>query len=318
MDTARNKHTLELVEAEELWSMSIVDSDGYICRGCVTQVFPASYDKKRNKKRPYFSLGPVNKHKPGCNVDGEEKIIKRATQERVSTSEGFPLPFPSRLTLTDERFVVSGGNGQPGVQAGGRTGSRAGTEGTPNRHHGHTVKTIRPACRAFMNFPYDHEHLPLAIPNVPGDTYAKVFWYLGGKKPEHFKAPRHLYYAAIRWKAEPVVTETYCELTLNAGEWDEKDKEYKSLSRVRIVWSNWSQSRRDTLIREFEVTQEEAAEEAKANSQIKGWIFFVGIQDLVDPGVFHVDDYRLICCFAAKMIWPPRKMTLGSCKNIRR
>lgn len=307
MDTARNRHTLEPIEAEELWDMTSVDSDGYICRGCVTQVFPASYDKKRNKKRPYFSLGPVNKHKFGCNVDGEENIIKRATQVRVGTPEGFPLPFPNRLTLTDERVVTPGGNSQPGGQTGGRTGSRTGTEGAQNRHHGHTVKTIRPVCRTFIKFPNDREYLPLEIPNVPGDTYAKVFWCLGSKKPEHFKTPLHLYFAAIRWKAESVVTETYCELTLNAGEWDEKDKKYKSLSRIHIDWSNWSQSRRDTFIMEFEATREEAAEEAKANSQIKGWMFFVGIQDLVDPSVFHIDDYRLICCFAAKMVWPPRK-----------
>lgn len=307
MDTARDKHTLELVEAEELWNMAIVDSDGYTCRGCATQVFPASYDKKRNKKRPYFSLGPVNKHKPGCDVDGDEKTVTRAKKERIGTPEGFPLPFPSRLTLTDERPVVPGGTGQSGGgQEGTRTGTRAGIGVAPNRHHGHTVKTIRPACRAFLNFPYDRDHLPLAIPDVPGDTYAKIFWYLASKKPEQFKTPRHLYYAAIRWKAEPVITEMYCELTLNAGEWDDKEKQHKSLSRVRIDWSNWSQSRKDSLVREFETTRVEASEQAKADSQIKGWIFFVGAQDSVDPSVFHVNDYRLVCCLPGNMIWSKR------------
>jgi hypothetical protein len=174
-------------------------------------------------------------------------------------------------------------------------------------HHGHSVKTIRPACRAFINFPYDRDHLPLAIPNVPGDTYSKVFWYLGSKKQEHFRESKHLYYAAIRWKAEPVISDAICVLTLNAGEWDEANREYKNLSRVRVDWSEWSQSRRDSLLREFEATRHEAAEKSRTDSQVKGWLFFVGTQDSEDPGIFDVDDYRLICSLEARMSWPTRK-----------
>lgn len=307
LDTARDIHTLELVEAEELWNMPTVDSNGYICRGCTTQVFPASYDKDRNKKRPYFSLGPVNKHK-SCNVDGEEKIVKRAKKERIGTPEGFPLPFPSRLTLIDERPVNPDTNDLSDEVKGGKTEGQTATAGLSNRQHGHTVKTIRPACRAFINFPFDREYLPLAIPNIPGDTYAKVFKYLGSKKPEHFKDPKRLYYAAIRWTEKPVSTETHCELMLNAGEWNEKEKRFMSLSRVRVDWSNWSQSRRDSFVREFYATREEAIEEAKRESKTKGWIFFVGTQDAADPSIFLVDDHRLICCLPAKMIWPSKKL----------
>lgn len=307
MDTAREKRTLELVEAEELWSINAVDRDGYICRGCVTQVFPASYDKNRNKKRPYFSLGPVNKHETGCDVDGEEKIVKRASKERLGNSEGFPLPYPNRLTFTDERLVTSGGIDSLKEGAEERTRSRTSNEIEPRRHHGHTVKSIRPVCRAFINFPYDREGLPLAIPNIPGDTYAKVFWYVGSKKPEHFRLPTHLYYAAIRWKAAPELTEKHCELTLNAGEWDDKENGFKSLCRIRVNWMDWSQARKNSLMKEFETTREEAIEAAKLDSQIKGWIFFVGTQDAADPTLFHVDKYRFICCLAAKLVWPNKK-----------
>lgn len=307
MDTARDAITFELVEGEELWTMDFVDSQGYICRGCTTQVFPASYDKKRNKKRPYFSLGPVNKHKSGCDVDGAEKIVKHATKERVGNPEGFPLPFPNKLNLMDERPVSSSNATGLAGSLDGRTRTRANDGAMTGRHHGHTVKTIRPACRTFINFPHDREHLPLSIPDVPGDTYAKVFWYLGGKKPEHFKVPRRLYYASIRWTVEPVLADTHCELTLNAGEWDEEKRAFKSLSRVHLNWSGWSQSRRDAFIREFEATREEAAEQAKSESKIKGWVFFVGTQDSDEPGLFRVDDHRLICCLSAEMVWPKRK-----------
>jgi hypothetical protein len=141
------------------------------------------------------------------------------------------------------------------------------------------------------------------VPGVWGNTYAKIFWHLINKKTEFFKTPTHLYYAAIHWKAEPIITDTHCELTLNAGEWEPESKGYKSLCQARVNWSDWSQSRRDTLLREFNTTRAEAIEEAREDSQIKGWIFFVGTQDAVDPCIFHVDNYRFICCLSAKLAW---------------
>jgi hypothetical protein len=306
MDTARNGHTGELVEAEELWLMHTVDKDIYICRGCSTKVFPASYDKEHNKKRPYFSLRN-NKCEAGCDVNGEEKIISRAKKERVGSPDGFPVPFPNKLTLTDERPTQDNSTVLPPVSADTRaSGHSAAVSAEPKKHHGHTVKTIRPACRTFINFPNDREYLPFEVPDVLGNTYAKVFWYLGNKKTEHFKTPKHRYYAAIRWKAEPIITDTHCELTLNAGEWDQETKGYKSLCQARVNWADWSQSRRDTLLREFNTTRAEAIEEAKEDSQIKGWIFFVGTQDAINPCIFHVDNYRFICCLSAKLAWPKK------------
>ncbi len=307
MDTARDATTLELVEGVDLWNMETVDREAYICPGCTTQVFPASFDREHNKKRPYFTLGPSNKHKDGCDVDGEEKIVKRAKKDRVGTPEGFPLPFPSKLTLTDDRPVQSDGTDTQPSSGSGKASGRSGKDGAaPRKHHGHTVKTIRPACRAFINFPNDRDTLPLEIPGVVGNTYAKVFSYLGSRKPEHYKSPTRLYYAAIRWTAPPVLEGIHCELTLNAGEWDQEKGAFKIMSRVRVDWSEWSQSRRDTFMREFNTTREEAKEKAKTNKQVKGWIFFVGTQDPSDPGLFHVDNHRMICCHEAEMIWPTR------------
>jgi hypothetical protein len=307
LDTARNKHTHELVEADELWSMDTVDSGAYVCRGCPTQVFPASYDKANNKKRPYFTLGPVNKH-VDCDVDGEEKVVKRAKKDRVGTPEGFPLPFPNKLMLTDDRPAQpDGGGSQKGDPGDGRASTRGAKGGPARKHHGHTVKTIRPACRAFINFPYDRSTLPLEIPGVVGNTYAKVFEYLGSKKPERFPSPIRLYYAAIRWTAAPILEESHCDLTLNAGEWDEEKSGFKAMSRVRVHWTEWSKSRRDTFMREFNTTREEAKEKAKANKQVKGWIFFVGAQDESDAGMFHVYNHRLICCLEAEMTRPSKK-----------
>jgi len=295
---------MELVEAEELWTMERVDKDGYTCYGCLTQVHPASFDKEKNKRRPYFSLRD-KLHQPGCDVDGAEKIVARAKKEKVRTPDGFPLPFPSKLSLADERPVVGGGPTAEGGGTDGREPSKGGV-GDPSkrRHHGHTVKTIRPACRAFVNFPNDRDALPLEIPDLPGKTYAGVFKYIGSKKPEALNMPRRLFYSAIRWKAKAVKTPEYFEITLNAGEWVQADKEFKSLCKVRVDWSGWSAARRTSLETEFEVARDEAMEQAKKDSKVKGWCFFVGMQDSDDPSVFYVNDRRLICCLPAHMVWP--------------
>jgi len=302
--TARDKYTLELVEAEDLWIISTIDQSRYICRGCEVGVFPASYIKEVNKRRPYFTLGPVNQHSNGCDVDGEVKLINSAKRRSVGSADGFPLPFPNRLAMNDERSVIpTEAPLRDGREGSGRK-SRGTDSGISRKHHGHTVKTIRPACRTYINFPFDRAILPFSIPGVYGTTYAEIFWYLGSKRPSHFKNPKHLYYAAIRWTVDPVLTDASCVLTLNVGNWNQETKKHESLSRIHVNWSTWSQSRRDTLMREFEVTREEAAEKAKKNSRQKGWVFFVGEQDSVDPEIFHVNNHNLICCLPGEMIWP--------------
>jgi hypothetical protein len=295
---------MELVEAEELWTMDHVDKDGYVCYGCVTKVHPASFDKEKNKRRPYFSLRDKS-HQSGCDVDGAEKIVARAKKERVRTPDGFPLPFPSKLSLVDERPVAGGGSTAKGGGVEGREPSKGGA-GDPSRrrHHGHTVKTIRPACRAFVNFPNDRDALPLEIPDLPGKTYAGVFKYVGSKKPEPLPMPRRLFYSAIRWKAKAEKSAEFFEITLNAGEWDQAIRDFRSLCKVRVDWSGWSAARRSSLESEFEAARDEAMEQAKKDSKVKGWCFFVGTQDAGDPTVFHVDDRRLICCLPAHIIWP--------------
>lgn len=310
MDIARKLDGGELVEAEELWALDVVDKDAYTCRGCSVKVFPASYDKDRNKRRPYFSLGKIGRHQTDCDIDGEDKLVSRARKERVGSADGFPMPYPSKLVLEDSR-PVAGKAAVPPASAAERPGSpgNATLHAAPARrlHHGHSVKTIRPACRTFINFPNDREFLPLEIPGLWGKTYAKLFWYLRNRKPEAFVRARHLYYAPIRWKAEPVQTEACCELTLATGEWDAANRRYSKLNVLRVDWSGWSRSRRQALLREVAAAREEAVEAARQDGDIKGWLFFVATQDAGDPALFHLDDHRFICCLAARLSWPARE-----------
>jgi hypothetical protein len=301
MDTARNIHTLDLVEAEELWNIDSIDRDGYICRGCETKVFPASYNKELNKKRPYFTLAK-NEHRDGCDVDGEETIIKRAKKEKVGTPEGFPIPFPNKLIASDKRPAESPDDTTPTGPRSSSSSNPSGASTGPKRHHGHSVKTIRSVCRAFINYPNDRPSLPLSIPGVPGNNYLAVFKYLRGK-PELLKEKTRLHYAPIRWAMRPTISEEYCELTLNAGEWDEGAKAFKGFYKARVDWTGWSKVRRNSLLREFEATREEARERAQ-DKDWKGWLFFVGTHDDTEPYVLHVKDFRLICSLFAKIDWP--------------
>jgi hypothetical protein len=149
-------------------------------------------------------------------------------------------------------------------------------------------------CRAYMKYPNDRPYMPLSIPGVGGETYSRVFKLVWGT-PEPLIDRTRLFYGPIRWTAKPVIREEYCELTLSAGERDGATGKYKSMYRVRVHWANWDKSRRDTLIREYETTREEARQQAGNDSAAQGWLFFVGTQDEADPSVFHVEHFRLIC-----------------------
>jgi hypothetical protein len=133
-----------------------------------------------------------------------------------------------------------------------------------------------------------------------------VFKYIWGK-PESMNEMTRLFYAPIRWTVKPVIADDYCELTLSAGEWDEANGRYKSMYRVRVNWAGWSKSRRDTLIREYEATREEAKEQAQNDRAAQGWLFFVGTQDQTDPSVFHVEHFRLICSLSGVVERPSKK-----------
>lgn len=91
MESARDKYTKEIVEAEALWQLPSVDRDGYECGSCGVGVYPASY-LKTNLKRPYFSLYASTDHLDGCDVEGDKKTVARgkkgSVREELETSPG--------------------------------------------------------------------------------------------------------------------------------------------------------------------------------------------------------------------------------------
>lgn len=73
LDGARDRRTLELVEAKELWATENVDKEGYVCYCWLTQVHPASYDKEKNIKL-----------ESGCDMGGSESSLRVRINRRLS------------------------------------------------------------------------------------------------------------------------------------------------------------------------------------------------------------------------------------------
>lgn len=298
MDSARHKASGEIVEAESLWYLDVVDKDGYECHGCGIALFPASYEQDINKKRPYFRRSATQPHALDCAMEGFDALVKRAKGVGVGTPEGFPVPFPNRLVLGDRRPVERNDelHGEVAVDAPPRT--RAPRGAAPGGHHGHTTNTIRPMCRTFINFPHDRRSLPLTIPNCPGRSYAGVFFRLPGSEVQVFDPPRRLFYAPMRW-TKPVITEEFAQWSVDAGEWDKGAKRRGTCYHVRVNWASWTTRQQNTLLHEIEVSREEVK-----GTDLKAWLFCVGTQSADEPTLIEVDDHRLICGLVGAMVYP--------------
>lgn len=57
MESARDKRTGEIVEAEDLWLLDSVDTEGYVCWGCGITMYPAAWEKDK-KSEPILKETP--------------------------------------------------------------------------------------------------------------------------------------------------------------------------------------------------------------------------------------------------------------------
>jgi hypothetical protein len=294
MDSAEDVFTGEIIDAEQLWLFDVVDKDRYICRGCGAKAVPASY-LPTNVVRPYFRAT----HSDSCDVTGEKKLIQKGKHERVSSArDGFPAPYPSRLTLTEKRVVVesSARPRAPYVRTDDTEPKATSETGLSKKR---AAGTIRPICRTFINFPFDRD-LDLLIPGIDATTYQQVFRRLKWDSIT-FYTKKHLFYAPMRW-GHPAANDEFIEIALDAGH--REDKKLVDPYRVRISWADWSKAKRTYVRNELEVTRKEAIEVFKANPRTKGYLFFIGEQDENDHGLFHVTDHRLICSRVDEITYP--------------
>jgi hypothetical protein len=296
MESACDKHTGQIIDAEQLWVLDFVDPLGYECRGCEALATPCSY-RPENKVRPYFSA--KGGHKIGCNVEGEVELVKSAKKQSVTTREGFPGSFPNRLVLQDARLIASSNEALKTVISTKYRQADSGSSVKNQRQYQWTAETIRPICRTFINYPFDR-YLPLSVPDIAAKTYSSVFRSL--KSDQIIRYPQlQFFYAPLSW-TPPTINHDHLEIQLSYGHWE--NKKLTVPYQVKVNWKNWSIAKRNYVSREIEIARLESIAAKKGGEKSKGFLFFVGTQDENNPALFHIDDHRLICCLVAEIIYP--------------
>ena len=303
MEEAREKATGKIVDAWGLKFLEKVDESGYECHGCDIPLIPCSYGPE-NLVRPYFKHKREKRHEVWCDVDGQEELGKIARKKRVTTRDGYPGSFPNRLKLADSHHVAGELVGLPTKFSSEceRASSNSINVDRVKKTRPWTATAIRRICHTFLDNPYDRD-LPLFTDYTTGKTYREVFKSLYVNKDQRIrKLGQHIFYAPLSWKTLDNDNESYLEVILTYGEW-ENNKLVRPY-RVIIDWDKWSNGRRRAVSSEFEIARKEYQELHDAGHNKKAWVFFIGRQDEDDPAIFHVDDHRLICCLVAEMIYP--------------
>lgn len=304
MESARDKRTRDIVEAEDLWLLDSVDTEGYVCWGCGIEMYPSAW-QKGSKKRPSFNRMPGKEHKIDCDADAERTIVKQGQKKSVGNAlDSAPGLMPSGLKLIEQRPVVD--PSATGCENNSSTiRSASSTSGESNssvRQSRRPVNAIRQICRAFIRFPYDRG-MSLNMPGIDANTYMTVFRKL--KEPIQSYPDRRVFYSQLLWqKFEQDESRIIIPLS---GEWakDEFGKPKPSRSyKLHVEWANWSQAKRTALRNELDAAQEEAKDAGKKKLKDRAQVFFIGEQSADNHEIFFVTDYRLICVILGYVFYP--------------
>ncbi|WP_410707951.1 hypothetical protein [Citrobacter amalonaticus] len=303
MESARDKRTGEIVEAEDLWLLDSVDTEGYVCWGCGIEMYPSAW-QKGSKKRPSFNKMPGKEH-INCDADAESTVVKQGQKKSVRhLLDSAPGLMPAGLKLIEQRPVVDpDATGSENKHSSTRSVSSTSREGNaPARQSRRPVNAIRQICRAFIRFPYDRG-MSLNILGIDADTYMTVFKKL--KDPIQSYPDRRVFYSQLLWqKFEQDESRIIIPLS---GEWtkDESGKPKPSRSyKLQVEWGNWSKAKRTMLLNELETVQEEAKEAVNKKAKERAQVFFIGEQRADNPEIFYVTDYRLVCAIMGHIIYP--------------
>ncbi|MEP8673194.1 hypothetical protein ABKV27_14105 [Enterobacter hormaechei] len=304
MESARDKHTREIVEAEDLWLLDSVDTEGYVCWGCGITMHPAAWEKDK-KVRAYFKKKRHIQHHPECDADAESTVIRQGQKASVrNILDSAPGLMPSGLKLIEKRPVVETSfSGDESKSSSTRSASSQSGEGnSPERQSRRQVNAIRNICRAFIRFPHDRG-MSLNVPGISGQIYMTAFKKLRNEV-QPYPEPK-IFYASLLWNK---FTENDENLIIPlSGEWgkDEEGKPKPTRSyRIYIEWASWSKAKRTVVRKELEAARTEAIEAKGKGLKDKAWIFFIGEQNAENPEIFYVSDYRLICAIVGHITYP--------------
>ncbi|HHB9140192.1 TPA: hypothetical protein ACN7S4_001774, partial [Klebsiella pneumoniae] len=260
MESARDKHTREIVEAEDLWLLDSVDTEGYVCWGCGITMHPAAWEKDK-KVRAYFKKKRHIQHHPECDADAESTVIRQGQKASVrNILDSAPGLMPSGLKLIEKRPVVEPSfSGDESKSSSTRSASSQSGEGnSPERQSRRQVNAIRNICRAFIRFPHDRG-MSLNVPGISGQIYMTAFKKLRNEV-QPYPEPK-IFYAPLLWNK---FTENDENLIIPlSGEWgkDEEGKPKPTRSyQIYIEWASWSKAKRTVVRKELEAARTEAIE----------------------------------------------------------
>lgn len=303
MESARNKYTSEIIEAEDLWLLDVVDTNGYVCWGCGIEMYPSAW-QKGSKKRPSFNKMPGKEH-INCDADAESTVVKQGQKKSVRNMlDSAPGLMPAGLKLIEQRPVVDPGttgsdNNTNPIRS---TSSESSGGNAPARQSRRPVNAIRQICRAFIRFPYDRG-MSLNIPGINADTYMTVF--------KKLKDPVQPYLSAeffIRSCYGRNLSKTKTELSFRSRENGQKTNLVSLSPRVAINYTlsgeTGQKPKKTMLLNELETVQEEAKEAVNKKAKERAQVFFIGEQSTENPEIFYVSDYRLICAIMGYIIYP--------------
>ncbi len=294
MEKARNKKTGEEVYAEDLLLYESVDKEDFICAGCNIRVCAASY-RKSNKKRPYFKTFPNVKHEKGCSLVSEEYYYSLGNKESISTDFGFPFPYPSKLINKHKKSVRSDDDSKSIVTEDVFDCSDKKNISSNCQYHNRTVYSIKPIVRCYIDFPYDRHLLPLNIEGVAGSSYYNIFQKLYWKEDGFFY--KKLFYAPFDLRNRNFYIENnVIKIPLFEGFRKKESNGRWVLERpftLLIDVSSWSEKESENILNQIRWTKNEYSLKIDKNrSDLKGWVFFIGVQDDDDKCVFHANNYN--------------------------
>lgn len=292
MFSARDFDSKDIVYARTLITFDY-KSRVFVCPGCGTTMIPVVPEKKA----AHFRL--KGNHDDRCDIDGTEKIVKKAKKTRLAQNElDLYAPMPYKLALKDTRVVtredvdvdpeLSGKERARSVSTGGSD-----AKGKTRR----STSAIYDIAVSFMDCPYNRD-ATLIIPGLEGRTYLSHFKKISKDKVESYQSKK-VFYAQLGW-AKVLTNDKRLVLTLNAGE--RKDGRVEKPYRLIVEWSDWSDRKKKILYEEIIVNQN-ASKSVDKKPGFDAWVFFIGEQDSNDLQIFRVEDSRLVCCIFARYLF---------------
>ncbi len=299
MDSARLKNNVNEVVYEDdlplMYEKNTLDKDGFICIGCSAKSTPASY-KPENLRRPYFR---IDNHMDSCDVFKYQELKKTAKKKQISSSSGFPLPYPSKLYLQDKNTkIVDKESPETAALAKKTTNyTQNGDKTNVNTEHHRTSSTIRPIVKHFINFTYDR-NIPLSFPIIDSklNTYNRVFkkiskYNIDIEEFESNYSNTKLYYVPLSVEKNNIqTTNEIISLKLLCG----KDESFNLIINI----STWNSRKISEVLNELEDLTNKKRKLYKNNQSNKE-----------NPHIFrlHNNDFRLYFAKLCNINYPKYK-----------